>query len=232
MLFRSAPVMPAPAGLDWQRNVVPENDGLYVLDGGRVMQTWRAVFTHVAASKQIRDAGKLRFALTMAEDLLHMFRVNDLLHSQFAHPDYMYFTTDDVNGESVPIDGYFWEENVGYKFKHRDVLNGKSVTHWRRKIQRSVEDVEGVWIDPTMRVSLLSSKEFGNAFGTFLPPGMAGIDFSQGPIASINWFGSLTYQTRGRNGGVSGERQWYPNHHLPLSKEMILEAIRGFTKVE
>jgi len=225
-----AVAMTPPLGLDWKVNSTPNSDGLFQVGNDREVQTWRAVFTHIHKQPQIRDSHKFGFALELARDLVSNFKFFNELHSAQLCPGWEYKIKLDVDGESVVPVGYYWEENVVYGYDHHLDRGEQKYTVWRRPRERAIADVENVWLPPSKSVSLLNPKSFGANYGTFLPSKMAGIDFPDGPIAGIGWFGKLTYQVRSFEGDVSEEREWTADTHLPLNKDDLLGAIREFAK--
>jgi hypothetical protein len=157
-------------------------------------------------------------ALAQAEDVI------DRLHQARVHPDYEYGHT----GQNTPPYGYYWEENITSASDYQKPED----MEWRRKIKRPVADVEGVWMSPQAFVNLMNPLQFGKVYGTTLPAGMAGVDFAEGCVAMINWYGKLTYQLRDHNGVIGEEKEWTKETHLPINKSAMIHAIQTFSKVE
>ena len=228
-----------PLGLDWKPNKSTAGDGTFevnVTEGERdvkyVIHIWRALYTHIPDGKTIKDVNKLKFALDMANTLHSTTFLVDKLHVTRTHPDWDYSSTFDLDDIPTPPNGYYWEENITITGIHRDYSQGASNTEWRRPKTRAVEDVNNVWLQPKTEVMLMSPAQFGETFGGVLPPGMTGIDFSEGSVAMINWFGSLTYQTRNTRGDLSPELTWGKDTHLPLNRQQITTAILTFNQPE
>lgn len=216
------PAIP-PLGLDWRLNKTAVSEATTVIEDRYEVTTWRAIFTHLG-SKTIRDRNRLDFALRNMAALAQAEDVIDRLHQALRHPDYEYKYTD----QNTPPNGYYWEENItsasGY--------SKPKLFAWRRKVNRPVADVEGVWMSPQAFVNLMNPVQFGKVYGATLPAGMAGVDFADGCVAMINWYGKLTYQLRDQDGTIGEEKEWTKETHLPINKSAMIHAIQTFNKAE
>lgn len=211
-----------PFGDEWRINQVAYHDGRYDLGEDRHVQVWRRIFTHIG-NKPVRDGNRLKFGLDLATKYQSSFFLEDRLHALAGHPEWQYAWSDD----GAPPYGYYWQENI-HITQGLEKAEGDTGTTWRRPSARTVNDIIGIWMQPAVSAMLLNPEGFGKMFGPILPKGMAGIDFSEGPIASINWFGNLSFQIRNRDGSVREEQNWTPATFIPLRKDMMMQALTEF----
>lgn len=235
-----------PIDLGWHRNNCEDSNGMYTVDNLYMCQVWRA--TYIPDSKTVcRGVGHNPFMVNMTQNAINQERFIDRLHEKRIHPDYTYtFTFLDSDGSKVVPRGYYWQENVTLFGEHREVQkegyeNAKWVW-WRRPDERKHRDCHSCWLEPDVQIELMTPSDFGKTFGPILPKGMAGLDFTSGAVASIDWYGKLKVELRTRknddnrfDGGVATNEiestisfDWEPDMAIPIRVKEVFNAIQQF----